>query len=129
MMDDKDFATYFYGEFPIMDDNEKPAEPSYYVAKHGFTHEPAYFLKCHRPNDLNRHQQDAAGAWMFQVEMSFGCPGVPRPNEGWYVLRKRKKDSPGFEDDASMYFELLTASECESFSALLKLPYHNLFDD
>jgi hypothetical protein len=113
----------------MSDDNQKPAEPSYYIAKRGFTHEPVCFLKCHRPDDLNRHQQDAAGAWMFQVEVVFGCNGVPRSNEGYYVLRNRKKDSPGFEDDANMYFEPLTASECESFSALLKLPYHNLFDE
>jgi len=129
MMDDKDFATYYYGEFPIMDDNQKPAVPSYYVCKRAFTHEPVCFVKCHLPNDTNRWQQNSAGVWLFQVSLSFGCQGVPRPNEGYYVLRKRSKDSPGFEDNDSMYFEPLTASECESFSALLKLPYHNLFDD
>ena len=82
-MKDSEFAKYYIGEFPIMDDNQKPAVPSYYIAKCGFTHEPAYFLKCHRPDDLNRHQQDPAGVWMFQVEVVFGCIGVARSNEGY----------------------------------------------
>jgi len=128
-MKESEFAARYYGEFPIMDDNQKPAEPSYYVCKKCLTHEPVCFVKCHDPTDVNRWQQDKAGVWMFQVSMAFGDKGTPHPSDGYYVVFKRKQNGTGMEHDASMYFERLeTAAECESFSALLKLPYHNLFD-
>lgn len=130
-MNEKDFAERYYNEFPIMNDNQKPAVPSYYVCKKCYTHDPVWFVKCHSPTDLNRFQQDEAGAWMFQISLGFGDKGTPHPSDGYYVVFKRNPIGAGIgmEQDASMYFEELTATECESFSAMLKLPYHNTFDD
>lgn len=129
-MKDSDFAKYYYGEFPIMDDNQKPAVPSYYVCKRVNTHDAICFVKCHTPRDVEQWKESSSGVWMYQITMCFNCKGVPirSADHGYYVVYKRAKKD-GWEDDPSLYFEQVTETECISFSALLKLPYHNLFDD
>lgn len=113
-----------------MDDNQKPAEPSYYVCKRVNTHDAIAFLKCHSPKDIERWKEAPNGIWMYQVTMCFNCRGVPirSADHGYHVVYKRANDG-GYEDDPHFYFEQITETECISFSALLKLPYHNLFDD
>ena len=129
-MRDDEFAAHYYGEWPMTDDNQKPAEPSYFVCKRVHTHDAICFVKCHSPKDVERWKEAPNGVWGYQVTTCFGCKGVPisNPNHGYHVLFRRARNG-GYEVDPSLYFEPVTETECISFSALLKVPYHNLFDD
>jgi hypothetical protein len=115
----------------MTDDNQKPAVPSYYVCKRVNTHDAVWFVKCNTPRDVEQWKESESGVWMFQITMCFNCNGVPirSVDHGYYVVYKRAFEGSGWEDDPSLYFEKVTETECISFSALLKLPYHNLFDD